>query len=111
MDKLVLIIGVLLVVGIGYFAINAGSREPADTQTDSTREAVNTTDATDTMDDVSVPADEGSGLPEDLAGIHIMADGSVMLGNGEVLTDAEVLANGDIRLSDGRVVTPIMDMR
>lgn len=47
----------------------------------------------------------------DLSGIHIMADGSVMLGNGEVLHDATVNDEGMIVLADGTEVEPVMDMR
>lgn len=46
-----------------------------------------------------------------IEGIHIMADGAVMLGTGEVLDDASVNANGDIILGSGETVSPAMDMR
>lgn len=48
---------------------------------------------------------------EDLTGIHIMPDGSVMLGNGETLGDASVNDEGMIILNDGRVIKPLMDLR
>lgn len=47
----------------------------------------------------------------DLSGIHIMPDGSVMLGNGETLFDAYVTPEGMIVLGDGREVDPVIDMR
>lgn len=37
-------------------------------------------------------------------GIHVMSDGTIMLGNGEVLTDAHVMPDGSFMLNDG---TPI----
>lgn len=48
---------------------------------------------------------------EGLDGIHIMADGSVMLGNGAVVTDATVNDDDMIVLGDGTLVEPEMDMR
>jgi len=48
---------------------------------------------------------------EDLSGIHIMPDGSVMLGNGETLNDALVTEDNMIELGDGRIVKPAMDLR
>jgi len=48
---------------------------------------------------------------ESLEGIHIMSDGSVMLGNGDALHDASVTADGKIKLGSGRIVEPMMDMR
>ena len=46
----------------------------------------------------------------DLDGIHIMADGTVMLGSGEVLEGAEVTDDGMIMLSDGDLVEPEFDL-
>ena len=48
---------------------------------------------------------------DDLAGIHIMSDGTVMLGNGDVVEGATVTADGKIMLADGDIVEPEMDMR
>lgn len=47
----------------------------------------------------------------DLSGIHIMADGSVMLGDGDILEGATVTEDGMIMLPDGDLVEPVMDMR
>jgi len=47
----------------------------------------------------------------DLTGIHIMTDGTVMLGSGEALEGAEVMDDGIIKLPSGEMVTPVMDMR
>lgn len=47
----------------------------------------------------------------DLSGIHIMADGTVMLGSGEEVHDATVNDEGMIVLSDGRVIEPVSDLR
>lgn len=47
----------------------------------------------------------------DTTGIHIMADGSVMLGNGEMLEEAHVTEAGMISLPDGTMVKPTMDLR
>lgn len=46
-----------------------------------------------------------------LAGIHIMADGSVMLGNGAVVSDATITDDDMIKLGDGTLVEPTADMR
>jgi len=46
-----------------------------------------------------------------IEGIHIMPDGSVMLGTGAVVTDATITANGMIVLGDGTEVEPTADMR
>lgn len=48
---------------------------------------------------------------EGIEGIHIMPDGSVMLGTGETLEDARVTSNGMIRLSNGEILKPVLDMR
>ncbi len=47
----------------------------------------------------------------DLSGVHIMADGSVMLGDGTTISDATVNSAGMIVLPDGTEVKPMMDMR
>ncbi len=55
---------------------------------------------------------EGSHADMDgLDGIHIMADGTVMLGNGDEVDDATIDDEGMIMLGDGTVVEPVMDMR
>jgi len=46
-----------------------------------------------------------------IEGIHIMADGSVMLGTGETITTATVNADGMIVWEDGTLIKPLMDMR
>ena len=51
--------------------------------------------------------EEGDGLD----GIHIMADGSVMLGSGETLDTATVTDEGMIMLEDGTLVEPEYDLR
>lgn len=48
---------------------------------------------------------------EGLDGIHIMADGTIMLGNGEALTDATISDEDMIILGDGTEVDPVMDLR
>ena len=48
---------------------------------------------------------------DDLAGIHIMSDGTVMLGSGEEVHDATITADGMIMLSDGTLVEPKFDLR
>lgn len=55
--------------------------------------------------------DSMSSSDMDLSGIHIMADGSVMLGDGTVLDDASVNDEGMIVLGDGTEVEPVYDMR
>lgn len=47
----------------------------------------------------------------DLDGIHIMGDGTVMLGNGEVVEDATVTEDGMIMLANGEMVEPEFDLR
>jgi hypothetical protein len=47
----------------------------------------------------------------DLEGIHIMMDGTVMLGNGEELADATITDEGMIMLADGTLVEPGVDLR
>lgn len=58
------------------------------------------------MDDMDETDEE-----DPYAGIHIMGDGSVMLGNGEVVADATVTADGMIELADGTLLEPEMDLR
>jgi hypothetical protein len=54
----------------------------------------------------------GSGpVDSSLEGIHIMEDGTVMLGNGEMAEGASVTADGMIQLSNGDIVSPFMDLR
>ena len=45
------------------------------------------------------------------AGLHIMSDGTVMLGSGEVLQDAIILEDGTVDVGSGTVVTPKFDLR
>ena len=47
----------------------------------------------------------------DLDGIHIMPNGDVMLGNGEVLSDATITDDGMIMLENGDLVEPEFDLR
>lgn len=44
-------------------------------------------------------------------GIHIMPNGDVMLGTGEVVETATINANGMIVWEDGTIITPVLDMR
>lgn len=44
-------------------------------------------------------------------GIHIMADGTIMLSDGEIVEGAEVTPGGMIRLPDGAMIEPVMDLR
>lgn len=48
---------------------------------------------------------------EGIEGIHIMPDGSVMLGTGETLDDTTIADDGMIILGSGEIVKPLMDMR
>lgn len=47
----------------------------------------------------------------DVAGIHIMSDGTVMWGNGDEVHGATITADGKIKLSDGTIVEPKFDLR
>ncbi|MCE9541574.1 hypothetical protein K8R03_03380 [Candidatus Kaiserbacteria bacterium] len=62
-------------------------------------------------EEAGVSTGEHSHAVIDTSGIHIMADGSVMLANGTTVPDATVTASGMIRMPDGTVVKPAMDMR
>lgn len=44
-------------------------------------------------------------------GIHIMANGTVMLPNGEEVEGAEVTEDGMIKLPNGAIIEPVMDLR
>lgn len=46
-----------------------------------------------------------------LDGLHIMADGTIMLGSGEELEGATITEDGNIMLEDGDVVEPEFDLR
>jgi hypothetical protein len=46
-----------------------------------------------------------------LDGIHIMENGMVMLGNGEMVEGATLTRNGKIMLANGDIVEPVMDLR
>lgn len=48
---------------------------------------------------------------DDYDGIHIMADGTIMLGNGEEAEGATITSDGMIELSDGTIVEPEFDLR
>jgi len=71
----------------------------------------NTEPVSSVSEQPSPPADTQTSGEMDMSGIHIMADGSVMLGNGEVVSDAVVTSDGLIEMPDGQVVEPMMDMR
>jgi plastocyanin len=62
------------------------------------------------MEDEMVEGMSHAGM-EGIEGIHIMADGTVTLENGEILEDATVTENGKIQLGSGEIVEPIMDLR
>lgn len=55
--------------------------------------------------------DNGDVMSMDTSGIHIMADGSVMLANGKTVTGAKVTAAGMVQMPDGTMVKPAMDLR
>lgn len=57
------------------------------------------------------PADVMTAEEAGMPGIHIMADGSVMLGDGNIVDDANVNDDGNIVLEDGIVVEPVLDLR
>lgn len=48
---------------------------------------------------------------KDVTGIHIMADGKVMWGNGTEVHGAMITADGKVKLSDGTIITPKFDLR
>lgn len=48
---------------------------------------------------------------DEYAGIHIMADGTIMLGNGEEVEDATITDDDMIELADGTILEPEMDLR
>jgi cytochrome c oxidase subunit 2 len=48
---------------------------------------------------------------EDLQGVHIMADGTIMDSSGKVLIGARILEDGRIRLESGAIITPAFDLR
>lgn len=45
------------------------------------------------------------------SGIHIMPDGSIMAGDGSMLSSAVVLQDGTIQLENGQIVEPTADLR
>ncbi|MFT5036933.1 MAG: plastocyanin [Candidatus Azotimanducaceae bacterium] len=49
--------------------------------------------------------------PDPFAGTHIMADGTIMNGDGTLLPDAEILLDGTLKMSDGTILTPAFDLR
>lgn len=61
--------------------------------------------------ETSAEPDEEEQMAENVDGIHIMPDGAVMDGEGEVIPGASVRADGMIELEDGRIVEPVMDLR
>ncbi len=64
-----------------------------------------TMEATGTSEETSHLGMEG------IEGIHIMQNGSIMLGNGALVNDATIASDGMITLGSGETVTPVMDMR
>lgn len=48
---------------------------------------------------------------EDVRGIHIMADGSIMWGNGTAVEGATTTEDGKVKLSDGTIIIPAFDLR
>jgi hypothetical protein len=48
---------------------------------------------------------------EDVSGIHIMANGIIMWGNGTEVHGATITADDKVKLSDGRIITPKFDLR
>lgn len=48
---------------------------------------------------------------EDYAGIHVMSDGTIMLGDGSELETATITDEGMIMLEDGTLLEPVYDLR
>jgi hypothetical protein len=48
---------------------------------------------------------------DEIAGMHIMANGDIMLGSGEEVHGASITSDGKIKLEDGTLVTPAFDLR
>lgn len=59
----------------------------------------------------SVDADEDEAESEDVSGIHIMGDGTIMWGDGDEVAGATITADGKVQLSDGRIIEPKFDLR
>lgn len=63
------------------------------------------------MSDGEVSAETSNSSMQGIDKIHIMPDGSVMLGTGVTLPDAYITPDGRIILGSGEEVTPVLDMR
>ena len=100
MKNLLIATAVIIVIAVAGYLASKKSEAPATT---GENEAAAMQMSGETM--------AGSNKDMDLSGIHIMGDGSVMLGDGTTLTDASVNADGMIVLGDGTEVEPMMDMR
>ncbi len=48
---------------------------------------------------------------QDMSGVHIMTDGTIMSPQGTPLRDATILLDGSVKLGDGRIITPMADYR
>lgn len=103
----VVIVGGYIAYKSVMYSLSGGSVVPLPSQNSTENQTV---DAINGMEPTGA-ADSEVQNEDRYKGIHIMSDGTVMLGNGEVLEDATVTSEGMIELSDGTEIKPVMDLR
>ncbi len=65
----------------------------------------------DEMEDEHEDDHDEHGDDDEYEGIHIMSDGTIMLGNGDVVEGATITDDGMIELEDGTLLEPEFDLR
>lgn len=113
-NKYILIASLLVVVVVGYVSYQ---NVPSDNNyfQDEVSATINVNETEDqeiAVDTNRVEEVEGTNVEaENYEGTHIMADGTVMAGDGQPLSGASILPDGTIRHSDGTIIVPAFDLR
>lgn len=63
------------------------------------------------VDEHGDSTDVEHGDDEDITGIHIMSDGTIMWGSGKAVEGATITVDGKVQLANGEVVEPKFDLR
>jgi len=101
---------IALEVDLSEDDVRAAATFPGDEMSDEDHGHADESEESDESEDHDMDDSEDE-HEDDTEGIHIMSDGTVMLGNGEEVPDATITDDGMIMLADGELVEPEFDLR
>lgn len=115
---IILVVLLLTVVAVGFlFSKNQPQSKDApvsvsDQKIEALQDAMSNSEAEEASLKEEAKQEEVASAPEEeLQGVHIMADGTVMDGNGRALIGARILQDGTIELESGTIITAAFDLR